>query len=183
MRLIGSQPLRGVCRYAVQPGARRLGDTAFGGNDIARNVGVPPASRLPAQDSTRPLAGVQILVVEDHADSRDFLEETLTYYGAVVVAVASATEAMRVVARVTPSIIIADIAMPFHDGVWLLKELRQHQAVTGRYVPVVALTASVSRPLKVDFDAVLIKPCPIDTVCRVIQRLTNAEPQPQERRA
>jgi CheY-like chemotaxis protein len=144
---------------------------------------VPRAGRLPANDSTRPLAGVHILVVEDHADSRDFLQEILTYYGAAVIAVASATEAMQIVARVTPTVVIADIAMPQHDGVWLLKELRQHQAVTGHYVPVIALTASVSRPLKVDFDAVLIKPCPIDKVCRVIQRLTDVTPQPQKRRA
>jgi CheY-like chemotaxis protein len=137
---------------------------------------------MPAHDSTRPLAGVHVLVVEDHADSRDFLEEILTYYGAVVVAVASASEAMQVIARVTPNIVLADIAMPFRDGVWLLKELRQHQAVTGHYVPVVALTASVSRPLKVDFDAVLIKPCPIEKVCRVIQRLTDVTPE-QKRRA
>lgn len=137
------------------------------------------ASRLPAKDSTRPLAGIQVLVVEDHADSRDFLEEILTYYGAAVVAVESASEAMRIVARVTPNVVIADVAMPHHDGVWLLKELRQHQAVTGRYVPVIALTASVARPLKVDFDAVLIKPCPIDKVCKVILRLTDVQPRPQ----
>jgi len=140
------------------------------------------ASRLRAKDSQRPLAGLNILVVEDHADSRDFLEEILTYYGATVVAVESATEAMRMVKRTAPHVVIADIAMPHHDGVWLLKELRQHQAITGHYVPVVALTASVSRPLKVDFDAVLIKPCPIDKVCRVIQRLTEPAP-PQKRRA
>jgi CheY-like chemotaxis protein len=145
---------------------------------------MPPASRLPAKDPTRPLAGTQILVVEDHPDSRDFLDEILTYYGATVVAVSSASEAMRVVARVTPSVVIADIAMPHHDGVWLLKELRQHQAVTGHYVPVIALTASVVRPLKVDFDAVLIKPCPIDKVCKVILRLIeDQQPQPQKRRA
>jgi CheY-like chemotaxis protein len=141
------------------------------------------ARRLAVKDSTRPLAGIQILVVEDHRDSRDFLEEILTYYGAAVVAVESASEAMRVVARVTPSVVIADIAMPHHDGVWLLKELRQHQAVTGHYVPVIALTASVGRPLKVDFDAVLIKPCPIDEVCKVIQGLTGVEAQPRQRRA
>jgi hypothetical protein len=47
-------------------------------------------------------------------------------------------------------------------------------------VPVIALTASVARPLRADFDAVLIKPCPIDTVCRVIQRLTE---RPQRRQA
>jgi CheY-like chemotaxis protein len=141
------------------------------------------ANRLRAKDSSRPLAGVHVLVVEDHRDSRDFLEEILTYYGATVIAVPSASEAMQVVARTTPDVVIADIAMPQHDGVWLLRELRQHQAVTGRYVPVVALTASVSRPLKVDFDAVLIKPCPIDKVCRVIQSLAAVDPQPQKRRA
>src|SRR5688572_33504162 len=140
------------------------------------------ARRLSVKDSTRPLIGIQILVVEDHRDSRDFLEEILTYYGATVVAVESASEAMRVVPRVTPSVVIADIAMPHHDGVWLLKELRQHQAVTGHYVPVVALTASVSRPLKVDFDAVLIKPCPIDKLCRAIQRLTDVAPERQQKR-
>ena len=142
---------------------------------------MPAARRLSVKDSTRPLAGIQILVVEDHRDSRDFLEEILTYYGAAVVAVESASEAMRIVARVTPNVVIADIAMPHHDGVWLLKELRLHQAVTGRYVPVIALTASVGRPLKVDFDAVLIKPCPIDKICKVIQGLTDVEPQPHKR--
>jgi CheY-like chemotaxis protein len=141
------------------------------------------ASRLRTKDSTRPLAGIHILVVEDHRDSRDFLEEIMTYYGATVVAVSSATEAMQAVAHGEPDLVLADVAMPHHDGVWLLKELRQRQAVTGRYVPVVALTASVSRPLKVDFDAVLIKPCPIDKVCRVIQTLTDVDPQPQKRRA
>jgi CheY-like chemotaxis protein len=141
------------------------------------------ARRLAVKDSTRPLTGIQILVVEDHRDSRDFLEEILTYYGAAVVAVESASEAMRVVARVTPSVVIADIAMPHHDGVWLLKELRQHQAVTGHYVPVIALTASVGRPLKVDFDAVLIKPCPIDKVCKVVLGLTGVEAPPRQRRA
>lgn len=140
-----------------------------------------PRSRPPAKNPPQPLAGIQILVVEDHADSRDYLDEILRYYGAAVVAVSSASEAMRIVTRVTPSVVLADIAMPQHDGVWLLKELRQHQAVTGHYVPVIALTASVVRPLKADFDAVLIKPCPIDKICKVIQSL--AQPSPHERQA
>jgi CheY-like chemotaxis protein len=90
---------------------------------------------------------------------------------------------MRVVGGATPSVVIADIAMPHHDGLWLLKELRQHQVVSGHYVPVVALTASVARPLTAGFDAVLIKPCPIDKVCKVIQRLAEGEPQPRRRQA
>jgi CheY-like chemotaxis protein len=125
------------------------------------------------KDHPKLLAGVYALVVEDHRDSRELLEETLSYLGAVVIAVASATEALRAVSRVTPNIVIADIAMPYHDGVWLLRELRHHQDITGHYVPVIALTASVGRPLRTDFDEVLIKPCSVDKLCEVILRLTD----------
>ncbi len=123
--------------------------------------------------ANRPLTRINVLVVEDHADSRDYLEEALTHYGAAVIAVESAPRAMEIVAKVTPTVIVADVGMPRHDGLWLLRELRVHQQSAGRYVPVIALTASVRRPLRADFDAVLIKPCPIETLCQVILRLTR----------
>src|SRR5687767_5011097 len=131
---------------------------------------MPPAGATPPD---LPLSRISVLVVEDHADSRDYLEDALTDYGAAVIAVESASRAMDIVAKVTPTVIVADIAMPHHDGLWLLRELRTHQQGAGRYVPVIALTASVRRPLRADFDAVLIKPCPIETLCEVILRVTR----------
>lgn len=131
---------------------------------------------LPAPDAAtpnRPLTRISVLVVEDHADSRDYLEQALTYYGAAVIAVESATRAMEIVTKVTPTVIVADVGLPQHDGLWLLRELRTHQQGAGRYVPVIALTGSVRRPIRADFDAVLIKPCPIDALCQVILRLTR----------
>jgi CheY-like chemotaxis protein len=119
------------------------------------------------------LSRINVLVVEDHADSHEFLDEVLTHHGAAVIPVESATRAMEIVTRFTPGIVIADIAMPQHDGLWLLRELRHHQKVAGRYVPVVALTASLGRPLRADFDAILMKPCPVDKLCQVILRLTT----------
>jgi len=123
------------------------------------------------------LQGLHVLVVEDHDDSRYILEQSLGYCGAVVKAVRSATDALRVMQRTRPDIIIADIAMPVYDGVWLLRQLRAQQQATGRYVPVVALTASVSRPIKTDFDEVLFKPCHIDKICDVLLRLTKDLPR------
>jgi CheY-like chemotaxis protein len=119
------------------------------------------------------LQGLHVLVVEDHDDSRYILEQSLEYCGAVVKAVGSATEALRVMQRTHPDIIIADIAMPVYDGVWLLRQLRAQQQATGRYVPVIALTASSSRPTRTDFDEVLFKPCHIDRICEVVLRLTK----------
>jgi CheY-like chemotaxis protein len=125
----------------------------------------------------RVLEGLLILVVEDHDDSRYVLEQSLQYCGAVVKAVPSATEALRVMQRARPDIIVADIAMPVYDGVWLLRQLRAQQQATGRYIPVVALTASMNRPTKTDFDEVLFKPCPIEKICQVILRLTRDLPR------
>lgn len=119
-----------------------------------------------------PLRGVHVVVVEDHDDSRFIVEASLRYCGALVTAVPSASEALTLVRKVTPDIVLADIAMPFHDGIWLLEQLRARQQATGRYFPVVALTASISRPMAHDFDELLEKPCPVEKLCEVILRLT-----------
>lgn len=118
------------------------------------------------------LRGLHVLVVEDHDDSRFVVEASLRYCGALVTAVRSASEALAVVRKVTPDLVLADIAMPVHDGIWLLEQLRARQQATGRYVPVVALTASVSRPMGSAFDEILLKPCPVERLCDVILRLT-----------
>jgi len=120
-----------------------------------------------------PLRGLHVLVVEDHDDSRFIVEASLRYSGALVTAVRSASEALVLVRRVTPDIVLADIAMPFHDGIWLLDQVRAHQQATGRYFPVVALTASVSRTRASAFDEILLKPCPMEKLCEVILRLTG----------
>jgi len=75
------------------------------------------------------LSRINVLVVEDHADSREFLDEVLTYHGAAVIPVGSATRAMEIVTRFTPSIVIADIAMPQHAD--SRQALPRGQAVSG----------------------------------------------------
>jgi CheY-like chemotaxis protein len=120
------------------------------------------------------LSRIYVLVVEDHAHSREFLDEALSYHGAAVIAVESAARAMQILARFKPTIVITDIAMPQHDGLWLLRALRLYHQAEGWYVPVIALTASVRRPLRADFDAILVKPCPMDTLLEMILRLTKA---------
>jgi CheY-like chemotaxis protein len=119
------------------------------------------------------LSEISVLVVDDHAHSREYLDDALSYHGAAVVAVDSAAKALEVVAKFTPTIVICDIAMPRHDGVWLLRQLRARQRASGWYVPVIALTAGMSRPSREDFDVILTKPCPLDTLCGMILQLTR----------
>jgi CheY-like chemotaxis protein len=78
------------------------------------------------------LAGVRVLVVEDHEDSREFMEQSLRLLGATVTAVTSAREALAVVPQT--DIVIADVALRGEDGIWLCEQVRE----LPRPVPVIA---------------------------------------------
>ena len=102
------------------------------------------------------LSGVRVLVVEDHDDSRDVLEQALCFAGATVIAVPTAMAALPSVDGV--DIVVTDIAMPGQDGLWLLDEIRRRP----RRIPVIALSgyseAIVERLEQATFDRVLRKP-------------------------
>jgi len=96
------------------------------------------AASSPSAPKT-PLTGMRILVVDDTADTREFLTFLLEENGAIVFAVASATEALQTFAEFQPDIILSDIGMPEMDGYELMRSLRKLEA--GRSIPAIALTA------------------------------------------
>jgi CheY-like chemotaxis protein len=87
------------------------------------------------------LTGLHILAVDDDSDARELIVAGLATAGAHVTAAASGPEAIREVERVTPDLLLLDIAMPGQDGYALLRELRGR----GVDAPAVALTAHVGR--------------------------------------
>jgi CheY-like chemotaxis protein len=111
------------------------------------------------------LAGIQILVVEDHDDSRDFLQQVLTHAGASVKAAASAREAS--LALDDADLVITDYAMPGDAGLWLLERVRERP----RPVPVIVLTGYAdlhSQQLaKAPFASVLRKPVDPWHLCEI----------------
>ena len=83
------------------------------------------------------LKGLQVLVVEDEADTREMLMMALEQYGAKVTAVASAAEARSAMALAQPDVLVSDIGMPEEDGYALIRQLREQ----GKKMPAIALTA------------------------------------------
>ena len=75
-------------------------------------------------DVAHSLAGIHVLIVEDHEDSRDLWERVLQYAGALVTAAGSARQALDLCATVRPDVVVTDLSMPPEDGVWLAEELR-----------------------------------------------------------
>jgi signal transduction histidine kinase len=87
------------------------------------------------------LSGLRLLIVEDEPDTRDALARFLQHYGATVVAVGSAGEALEHLGAETFDVLVSDIGMPGMDGYDLIRELRSRETGSGRCLPAVAVTA------------------------------------------
>ena len=83
--------------------------------------------------------GNKVLVVEDYADSREFLKYLLEHSGCQVLEAANGYEAVEAVKRQVPDLILMDISMPVMDGLTATRKIRE--SVKSRKVPIIAVTA------------------------------------------
>jgi CheY-like chemotaxis protein len=109
------------------------------------------------------LSGVTILVVDDEPDARAMLERVLGDCSATVFTAGSAEEALAMIAREPPHVLISDIGMPDVDGYELLKRARPLAAIQNRFFEAIALTAFArtedrTRALRAGFLMHLSKP-------------------------
>jgi CheY-like chemotaxis protein len=126
--------------------------------------------------SARPLEGLSVLLVEDDPDGREVLEMFLEFVGAIVRSAPTAEEGLDLLKAAHPAVVIADIGLPAHDGVWLLGQIRALDGVPR--IPVIALTGRVlpsdmQRFRAAGFDAHLAKPVDLDDIAAVTATLTG----------
>lgn len=129
-------------------------------------------------DGTADLQGVQVLVVEDDAESREMLLLILRDHGAVVRGAADHAEAVQAWAQARPQVLVSDIGLPGRDGYDLIRDLRATEGPAAPRVPAIALTA-FARPkdranaLQAGYDAHVAKPLQpaelINTIARLVQ--------------
>jgi circadian clock protein KaiC len=134
-----------------------------------------PRRPVAATASRRPLDGVNVLLVEDFADSREIVTAILEHAGAVVTAAADSSDAMAALDRAAPDLIVADIGLPDEDGFDLMRKVRARQGPEGQ-VPAVALTAwglarDRARAKDVGYQAHLVKPIEPSTLISVLEAL------------
>ncbi|MEH2352251.1 ATP-binding protein [Nostoc sp.] len=122
------------------------------------------------------LAGIQILVVDDDNDTRDFHTFVLEQAGAMVTAVTSAKEALQILAKSEPDMLLSDIGMPEMDGYMLMRQVKALQANQAKQIPAIALTAyageiNQQQALESGFQKHLSKPVEPDELVKAIATL------------
>jgi CheY-like chemotaxis protein len=172
---------------------------AHGGSVVAESPGdgqgstftvtLPLAATLPSE-SVSPRAAeamieslppLDILIVDDDGDVRDLLGLLLQSHGAVVRTAASAAEALEVITRQTPDVLLADVGMPEEDGYSLIRKVRAHeQRHNAARLPAIAVTAYATsadreQALAEGYDWHIPKPVDPQTLARAISKV--AKPQ------
>jgi len=87
------------------------------------------------------LAGLRVLVVEDEADAREIMTIVLEQCGAEVTAATSVGEALEVLQRLRPNVLVSDIGMVGEDGYTLIRKVRALKPEQGGQIAATALTA------------------------------------------
>ncbi|MBD2255987.1 ATP-binding protein [Pseudanabaena sp. FACHB-2040] len=124
------------------------------------------------------LDGIKVLVVDDEADTREFVAFLLEQYGAKVTAVTSAREVLTILPQLSPDLLLSDIGMPETDGYMLLQQIRNLPPEMGGQVPAIALTAyageiNYQRALAVGFQKHIAKPVEPAELVAAVANLTR----------
>jgi PAS domain S-box-containing protein len=139
---------------------------------VGRSGGRTGPSPLP------PTGAAHVLVADDNADMRDFVERLLGDRWNVA-AVPDGAAALAAVRARRPDVVVADVMMPELDGFALLAALRADPATRG--IPVILLSARAGddatlRAIEAGADDYLVKPFTArDLLARVEAQLTRAQ--------
>jgi CheY-like chemotaxis protein len=122
------------------------------------------------------LIGLRVLVVDDDQDLRESVTMLLELYGATVAAVGSAPEALQILGRFGPDVLLSDLCMPGEDGYELIRKIRALPPDRGALVPAAAITARTTpearrRALAEGFQAYVPKPVSGVDLAEVVARL------------
>jgi len=116
-----------------------------------------------------------ILLIEDNDDLRIFLKRRLGHQYEVEEAMNAAT-GLSMAYNIIPDLIISDIVLPGHDGLYLTETLKQD--IRTSHIPIILLTAKNTiedqiKGIKLKADAFIVKPFNLEYLEETIKNLLN----------
>lgn len=137
-----------------------------------------PSSRVRPEQSTSPLRGLHLLLVEDNEFNRVVASELLEHEGAVVDIAVGGQEGIDAVIKgnISYDLVLMDVQMPVIDGLEATRQIRTDKRFAS--LPIIAMTANVYTSdqedcIKAGMNGHLAKPFDLDKVIETILLFTN----------
>lgn len=117
-----------------------------------------------------------IMVVEDNEDVRIMLKVALEFKGYRVMEAANGWDAVGLVSRNRPDLVLMDLRLPILDGIEAACLLKEHEEFSD--LPIIAITGHDSEESRADaadvgFDEYIMKPIDLGRLESAVARLLN----------
>ena len=121
---------------------------------------------------------ITVLVAEDNAVNRELIRELLELRGYTVLEACDGQEALGIIERAQPDLLLLDIGMPVLDGFAVVRRIRESPRIAR--LPIVAVTAYAmqgdrERILDSGFDGYLSKPINPSSLTGELDRLLTKQ--------
>jgi PAS domain S-box-containing protein len=138
----------------------------------------PPPLKTTTSNCLEEIDGLRVLVVDDDVDSCEIIGLALKRCGVETRLASSAAEALEVLERWLPDLLVSDIGMPDEDGYTLLQKVRALAPEREGQLPAIALTAYATeadraRVLAAGFQLHLVKPVELRELAEAVASLAG----------
>jgi len=132
-----------------------------------------------SQDLGRGLAGLTILLVDDHQPSIKLIEASLAGEGCIIWSATTAEDALELLALEPPRLVLLDLALPGMDGIELSKAIKSRPEC--RDTLIVAITSRNGSETEQEVRnagcaAYLRKPIDAPSLAEFLARLLTEQP-------
>jgi len=120
--------------------------------------------------------GLKVCIVDDHDDSLYMLTLILENCQAEIKTAKSVDDAIQIIEKWKPDVVISDIVIPDKDGYSLIRFIRHKEGCCGGFIPAIALTACVTpesykAAINAGFQEFICKPFDIDEVVTTVAKI------------
>jgi CheY-like chemotaxis protein len=120
----------------------------------------------------------KIVLVEDNEDNRDMLSRRLTRKGHEILIAINGEEAVALIEKEQPSVVLMDISLPVMDGFEATRRLKAMD--TTKAIPIIALTAHAmsgdrEKAIQAGCDDYDVKPVELTRLLAKIENLLSTK--------